>query len=56
MSKMEFLQPVVAEKYQIWFQILSGSFFKHPVEVENFTDISENTENEEEIIDCTIVE
>ena len=26
------------------------------VEVEIFTDISENTENEEEIIECTIVE
>ena len=27
MSKMEFLDPVVAEKYQILYQILLGSFF-----------------------------
>ena len=34
MSKMEFLDPVVAEKYQILYQILLGSFFWNTLIVE----------------------
>ena len=36
MSKMEFLDPVVAEKYQIWYQILLGIFFETPCSLDAF--------------------